>query len=151
MMGAMARTTTTLDITELASRLRLGVTRLARRLRQEAEYGITLTKLSALTAVERGGRVTVSELCAAEQVQPPTMSRAVAGLEAAGLIAREQDPDDRRVSWLRVTPEGTKLLQRSRRRKEAYLAKRLRELEPEQVAVLDRAAAILEELVEGPQ
>jgi DNA-binding MarR family transcriptional regulator len=120
-------------------------------LRQEAEYGITLTKLSALTAVERGGRVTVSELCAAEQVQPPTMSRAVAGLEAAGLIAREQDPDDRRVSWLRVTPAGTKLLQRSRRRKEAYLAKRLRELEPEQVAVLDRAAAILEELVEGPQ
>ncbi|MFB3738825.1 MAG: MarR family winged helix-turn-helix transcriptional regulator [Candidatus Velamenicoccus archaeovorus] len=148
----MPRTpTTAIDVTELAARLRLGVTRLARRLRREAEYGISPTKLSALSAVERGGRLTVGELCAVEQVQPPTMSRAVAGLEEAGLIVREPDPTDGRVSWLRVTPEGAKVLQRSRRRKEVYLAKRLRALEPAKVAVLEEAAGILEELVEGPQ
>lgn len=149
--GVIVSRTSTLDVTELASRLRLGVTRLARKLRQEAEYGISPTLLSALSAVERGGRVTVSELCAAEQVQPPTMSRAVAGLEEAGLITREQDADDRRVSWLRVTTEGAKLLQGTRRRKEAYLAKRLRELGPAEMAVLEEAASILEELVEGSQ
>ncbi len=139
------------DVTELASRLRLGVTRLARKLRQEADYGITLTLLSALSAIERAGRITVSDLCAAEQVQPPTMSRAVAGLEEAGLVAREHDPDDGRVSWLRATPEGVKLLHRSRRRKEAFLAKQLGRLEPAQITVLEEAVSILEELVEGPQ
>ncbi|HZD80443.1 MAG TPA: MarR family transcriptional regulator [Actinomycetota bacterium] len=147
----MAHTATAPDLTELASRLRLSVTRLARKLRQEAQYGISLTLLSTLSAIDRAGRITIGELCAAEQVQPPTTSRAVAGLEEAGLVSRQHDQHDRRVSWLHVTPEGRKLLQRSRRRKEAFLAKRLRELEPAEIEVLEHAAGILEELVEGAQ
>jgi DNA-binding MarR family transcriptional regulator len=140
---------TSLDTVELASRLRLGVTRLARKLRQESDPGLTPSLLSALATVERGGRLTVGELCAAEQVQPPTMTRFVASLVEAGLVKRESDPSDRRVAWLSATPEGAKLLGRARRRKEAFLVRRLRHLDPEELAVLERAAPILERLVGG--
>lgn len=142
-------TKTALDTAELASRLRLGVTRLARRLRQEAEPGITPSLLVALSTIDRAGTMTIGELCAAEQVQPPTMTRFVASLVEAGLVTREPDPNDRRVAWVRVTPEGAKLLQRSRKRKDVYLAKRLRDLEPRELAVLEQASEILDRLVGG--
>lgn len=142
-------TTATIDATELASRLRLGVTRLARKLRQEAEPGISPSQLVALSTIERAGPMTMGELCAAEQVQPPSMTRTVAGLVEAGLVTRDVDPTDRRVAWLSVTPDGAKLLTRSRRRKEEYLARELRRLEPRELATLDRAAEILTRLVGG--
>jgi DNA-binding MarR family transcriptional regulator len=138
------------DTAALAARLRLGVTRLARKLRQEAEPGITPSMLAALSSAERQGPLTMRELCAAEQVQPPSMTRIVAALAEAGLVAREADADDRRVVWVRVTPEGRRLLDRSRRRKEAYLARALRTLDPDEVVTLEDAAALLERLTEVP-
>jgi DNA-binding MarR family transcriptional regulator len=139
------------DIAEVASRLRLGVTRLARRLRQQAEPGMTPSLLITLSSIGRGGPMTIGELCAAERVQPPTMTRFVAALVESGLVVRETDALDRRVAWVRVTPEGTKLLQRSRRRKDAYLTKQLRTLDERELAVLEEATGILERLVEaGP-
>jgi DNA-binding MarR family transcriptional regulator len=78
------------------------------------------------------------------------MTRIVAALADAGLVAREADPDDGRVVWVRVTPEGRRLLDRSRRRKEAYLARALRTLDPDDVATLEDAAALLERLTEVP-
>ena len=143
------RTTAPPDTAALAARLRLGVTRLARKLRREAEPGITPSMLAALSSVDSAGRLTMSDLCAVEQVQPPTMTRIVAALVEGGLIAREPDEGDRRVAWVRLTPEGRTLLQRSRRRKEAYLAKRLGELEPSEIALLEDAADLLERLTEG--
>lgn len=140
---------TDLDTTELASRLRLGVTRLARKLRQEAEPGITPSLLVTLSSIDRSGAMTIGELCAAEQVQPPTMTRLVAALVEAGLVTREADPSDRRVAWVRATPEGTKLLQRSRKRKEEYLARQIRHLDPRELAILDEAATILDRIVGG--
>lgn len=142
-------TTTVVDTVELASRLRLGVTRLARKLRQEAEPGISPSQLVALSTIDRSGPMTMGELCAAEQVQPPSMTRTVGGLVDAGLVTREIDPTDRRVAWLRVTPDGAKLLHRSRRRKEEYLSRELRRLDARELRVLDRAAEILTRLVEG--
>jgi DNA-binding MarR family transcriptional regulator len=142
-------TTAPPDTAALAARLRLGVTRLARRLRQEAEAGITPSMLSALSSAERQGPLTMRDLCGAEQVQPPTMTRIVAALVEAGLIAREADPDDGRVVWVRVTPEGRRLLERSRQRKEAYLAQALEALEPRELEILGDAVAVLERLTEA--
>lgn len=142
-------TTAPPDTAAIAARLRLGVTRLARRLRQEAEAGITPSMLSALSTVDRQGTLTMGDLCAAEQVQPPTMTRIVAALLEAGLIAREADPADGRVAWVRLTPEGRKLLERSRGRKEAYLSKALRDLDPRELATLEDATAILERITGG--
>jgi DNA-binding MarR family transcriptional regulator len=137
------------DTAALAARLRLGVTRLARKLRQEAEPGITPSMLAALSSAERLGPLTMRDLCVAEQVQPPSMTRIVAALLEAGLVVREVDPEDRRVVWVRVSADGRRLLDRSRRRKEAYLARALRSLEPSEVRTIEDAAAILERLTEG--
>jgi len=137
------------DTAELAARLRLAVTRLARRLRQEAEAGITPSMLSALSSAERQGPVTMRDLCAAEQVQPPTMTRIVAALVAAGLVLREADAEDGRVAWVKVTPDGRRLLERSRRRKEAFLARALRGLDARDIATLEAAADVLERFTEA--
>ena len=102
--------------------------------------------LSALSSVERRGPLTMRDLCAAEQVQPPTMTRIVAALVEAGLVAREADEVDGRVAWVRVTSEGRRLLERSRRRKEAYLAKALGALERRELEHLETAAGVLERL-----
>jgi len=141
--------TTSTDTAALAARLRLAVTRLARKLRREAEPGITPSMLAALSSVDRQGPLTMSELCAVEQVQPPSMTRIVAALVEVGLVTRESDPSDGRVAWVTVTREGRKLLERSRGRKEAYLAKALRGLGAHELETLEEAAVILEGLTGG--
>src|SRR5437899_3765477 len=104
----------------LAARLRLVVTRLSRRLRQQGETGISASQLSALSTIDRCGPMTLGDLAAAEQVQPPSMTRVVANLEAARLVDRQLCQQDRRVTRVRVTSEGRELLQLSRTRKNAY-------------------------------
>src|SRR6185437_5665306 len=83
------------DDDELATRLRLAVTRLNRRLRQESYAGLSPAQASALGTVKRLGSPTLGELAVTEQVQPPTVTRLVGSLEGAGLVSREVDPDDR--------------------------------------------------------
>jgi DNA-binding MarR family transcriptional regulator len=139
------RTTPVLD---LAVRLRLAITRTSRRLRQEAGPGLSPTLTAALATVDRHGPLTPSELAARERVQRPTATRLVARLEELGHVQRAADPLDRRSALLSVTPEGRALLDELRGRKTAYLAHRLEQLDPEERAALDRAAAILERLLE---
>jgi DNA-binding MarR family transcriptional regulator len=132
----------------LAPRLRLAVARLHRRLRQSADPGLTISQLSALAAIETHGPVTLGDLARLEQVQPPTITSLVGKLEAAGLVVRIIDPDDRRIHRVHVTPAGRKWLARHRTRKNAYLARRLRALDPADRAVLARAAELLERIVD---
>src|SRR4051812_8130688 len=135
----------------LPTRLRLVVTRLARRLRQEGDAGISPSMSAALASIERHGSLTPSELAQVERIQRPTATRAIANLEAAGLILREGDARDRRVTRVRASAEGRKLLKRTRTRKNLYLSRRLRRLEADELATLERAAAILERLLEDPR
>src|SRR5438876_8937799 len=102
-------TTDTEAILLLASALRLAVMRLACRLRRQAETDVSPSMLSALSTIERNGPITLSALAAAERVQPPTITSVVGRLEAAGLVARETDPADRRVSRLSLSAEGRRM------------------------------------------
>src|SRR5438552_1498803 len=110
------------DSSEVTSRLRMVVARLSRRLRQEANEGATPSQLAALATVERHGPITLGDLAGHERVRPPTMTRIVAGLEETQLVRREIDATDRRVARVTITPEGSRLLARSRTRKDAFLA-----------------------------
>ena len=132
-----------------AAHLRIAIARTARRLRQEAGGGLSPSLTAALATVETHGPLTPSELAARERIQRPTATRIVARLEEAALITRTPDPTDRRSSLLAVSPEGRALLKELRTRKDAFLAERLRRLSPEDRATLDRAADILEELLEA--
>src|SRR5438309_11243872 len=133
-------TTTVQTDTQLASRLRLAVMRLARVLRQKAQDPITPSQLSALVSIERDGPVTLGELAALESVQPPTMTRIVVAVEEQELVRREVDPGDRRISRVHITAAGRRLLEKNRSRKTAYLASRMRGLNAEELDVLERAA-----------
>jgi DNA-binding MarR family transcriptional regulator len=133
---------------ELATRLRLALARSARRLRQEAGTDLSPSLTAALATVERHGPLTPSELAARERVQRPTVTRIVARLEEAGLIARAGDPGDRRSSLITVTPAGRGLLAAARTRKDAFLSERLDALSAKDRATLERAAALLEGLLE---
>jgi DNA-binding MarR family transcriptional regulator len=131
----------------LASRLRLSVMRLARRMRAErAETSLTLTQLAALATLERLGPTTPGELAAVERVQPPSMTRVVASLQDAGLVTRSPHPHDGRQVLLDAAPAGVRLLQEDRRRREAWLAQRLAELDDDERDVLRRAAEVLDRL-----
>jgi DNA-binding MarR family transcriptional regulator len=133
---------------EVAAKLRLAVSRTARRLRQEAGEDLSPSLTSALAKIDSDGPLTPSELAERERVRRPTATGIVSRLAEAGLVERTSDPSDGRVSLVSVTPEGRSLLQRLRKRKNAFLAKRLRKLDPDEVATLDRAAGILERLLE---
>ena len=122
--------------------------RVARRLRQEAGGELSPSLTAALSTVERHGPLTPSELATRERIQRPTATRVLARLEQEGLIERTADMFDRRSSLVTVTTAGTALLAELRTRKTAFLAERLETLEPEERATLERAADILERVLE---
>ena len=122
--------------------------RVARRLRQEAGAELSPSLTAALSTVERHGPLTPSELATRERIQRPTATRVLARLEQEGLIERTADMFDRRSSLVTVTTAGTALLAELRTRKTAFLAERLETLEPEERATLERAADILERVLE---
>jgi DNA-binding MarR family transcriptional regulator len=144
---------TTPETAEVAAHLRLAVARTARRLRQEAFAAEGRGELSpslsaALATIDVHGPLTPSELAERERVKRPTATRILTNLHRLGLVTRTPDPDDGRASLVATTAAGRSLLRRLRTRKNAYLAKRLRRLEPDEVETLERAATILERLLD---
>lgn len=139
--------TSSATVEELAGRLRLAVTRTARRLRTEAGGALTPTLTAALATVANHGPLSPSELARREGVQRPTATKLAARLEAEGLIARREDADDGRSFSLELTGEGRRVLAELRARKDTFLAERLEALGPQDHAVLSRAARLLEDLL----
>ena len=133
---------------ELAPRLRWVITRMARRLRQEAGTDLGPSQVAALATIERHGPLSPSELAERERIKRPTATRIVRHLEAAGLLERVKDPDDGRASILSATPGGRELLKRLRARKTAYLARRLAAIDAEDRRTLEKAAELLEGMLE---
>ena len=124
------------------------LTRGARRLRQEADPGLGPSLTAALATIDRHGPLSPSRLADIERIQRPTATRLVARLEQEGLVDREADPADGRVCRVRINAEGRALVKKLRSRKNAYLAKRLRRLDDDELETLERATEILERMLE---
>ena len=136
--------------TALASELRTTVMRLARRLRnQRADSTLGLSQLAALGTLMRHGPLTPSELAAHERVQPPSMTRMIGKLEDAGLVTRTDHPTDGRQVLVAVSAEGRAMIKADRARRDAWLAQRMRDLPPDDLDVLRRAAEILGRLADS--
>src|ERR1700752_82582 len=82
---------------EIATRLRLSATRLARRPRQESGAGLSPSQLSALAVIANHGPLTLGALAEHERVAPPSITKVVTKLECDGLVPRAPDPSDRRI------------------------------------------------------
>lgn len=136
---------------DLPSRLRLSTARLARLLRQQAGTGLSPSQQSVLVSVALHGPLTLGRLARIEQVTPPTITRIVSRLEDDGLLTRHVDPTDRRITRLEITAEGQRRLEHSRQRRNAWLAVKLRQLEPDQLRHLEAALPVLEALAAHPE
>ena len=139
------------DTTDVAAALRLSTTRLARRLRTEAEIGLTPSLMSALAVIHVRGPLTLGALAELEGITPPTVTNIVAKLQHQGLAERVVDPDDRRVARVSVTRAGDALLAESRARKTEWLASRLAGIADGDLETLRRATELIDELLSpGP-
>ncbi|WP_030485558.1 MarR family winged helix-turn-helix transcriptional regulator [Nocardioides aequoreus] len=134
--------------TGLASELRLSVMRLSRRLRSEREPGnpLSVAALSALGILFREGDCTVGALAAHERVQPPSMTRTVNGLVEEGYAVRRPHETDGRVVVVSLTEKGREVLLADRRRRDAWLARRLRAFTPDERELLRQAAPLIHRL-----
>jgi len=138
------------DVPELAGRLRLAATRLARQLRRHGDSGLSPTLAAALATIGRHGPMTLGALADHEQVARPTVTRAVDRLEAVGYVVRSDEPADRRITYVTVTDAGHAKLAEARARKDAWLATRLGELDPADAALVAAALPVLERLAGSP-
>ncbi len=129
--------------------LRSAVTRLSRRLRhQRVDESLSPTEMSVLGTLAASGSATPGELARKEHVQPPSMTRIVALLEAKGLVRLEPHPEDRRQKVVTQTDQAVVMLEQSRRKRNAFLASLVAELDEEEWAKLRAAAPVLEKLAQ---
>ena len=134
---------------ELANSLRPTVTRLARRLRQQDRTGLGPTMTAALSSIAKHGGPTHGELASIEQVAPPTITAVVGKMESLGLVTREPDVTDRRVTRIRVTPTGIDHLDDVRSRRTSWLASQLASLTDDERRRLADAIDVLSKVVDG--
>lgn len=132
----------------VADRLHSAAIHLLRRVRvEDAASGLNGPRLSALSVLVFRGPLTLGELAAAEQVRPPTITRLVRGLEAAGLVRVVSDPDDARVRRVRATARGRRLLLEGRLRRVERLARDVAALPEPDRARLALGVEVLERML----
>ncbi|HZQ86745.1 MAG TPA: MarR family transcriptional regulator [Acidimicrobiales bacterium] len=141
----------TRDAVAIAARLRIGVTRLNRLLRRQADTGLTPSQLSALATVEHHGAMTLGALAEHERVAPPSITKLASKLEGLGLLHREASPADGRVHLVSLTDDGRGLLAESRQRKNEWLAERLARLTPDERARLADALDVIDAVLTQEQ
>ena len=134
---------------DAATRLRAVVARISRRL-QRATSGVPLTpsEMAVLSTTVRTGPVGLGHLATEEAMNPTMLSRVVRNLETAGLLQREEDPEDRRAARVTATDDGRRLVERVRTEKADALNRALDRLAPDERAVLEGALPLLEALAE---
>jgi DNA-binding MarR family transcriptional regulator len=134
------------ETAELAGRLRLAVTRLARQLRQTSDSDLSPTQSAVLATLANHGPVTLGELAELERVASPTITKVTGLLQERGLVVKVTDAEDRRFVRVELTDEGQSLVDRSRARKTAWLARQLQDLPSEELEQLAAATEVLERL-----
>jgi DNA-binding MarR family transcriptional regulator len=135
------------DEIAIADRLHSAAIHLLRRVRRvDLATGLPAAELSALSVVVFAGPISLRELAAAEQVRPPSMTRTVRELELDGLVTRKTDAFDRRVTKIRATAKGKRLLATGRGARIKLLAELLRALDSRELSLLDEASRTLERL-----
>lgn len=133
----------------LAADLRLSCMRISRRVRFEsAPDQVPPHQFSVLVRLEASPAqsATPGELASIERVSAPSMSRTIGALAAAGLVRRATHPSDGRQVLIELTPQGAAELATIRGRRDLWMASRLADLEPADIALLARAAPLLAEV-----
>lgn len=135
------------QITPLASELRVVLGRLNRRLR--AEYRFPLTQAAVLGRLDREGAQSIGQLAVAERVRPQSMSQTLGDLETEGLVRRQPDAHDGRRTLIELTSKGRAAVRRERALREGWLAQAMEEgFSEAELRVLEQAVSLLARLSE---
>lgn len=147
----MARTeTAATEELDVATRLRVSVARISRRLqRATSDVPLTASEMAVLATTARLGPLGLGQLATAEAMNPTMLSRVVRALEETGLLSRVEDPEDRRAAKVALTPDGHQLVERVRTEKADALHRALDRLRPPERALVERALPALEALAEA--
>jgi DNA-binding MarR family transcriptional regulator len=132
----------------LAETLRVSIGRLARRLRQQSLGGLTPSQTSVLATLDKHGQMSMSRLADHEGISKPSVTGIVGRLVDKGLVERQRDPGDGRSAIVIISEAGRQVLEERRRERTAYLARRIAALDDEDREILERAAQLLEGMVE---
>ncbi len=137
------------DPVAVANRLRPVLFKLNRALRRELHsLGVTGGQVSLLVQISKQRGIGVRELATREGMSAPGMSKYVGRLERDGLVERGPVGGDRRRIGLSLTDAGERVLRSVRSRRTAWLAARLRELDPAEIDAIDAAIEPLQSLLE---
>ncbi|MFI5910476.1 MarR family winged helix-turn-helix transcriptional regulator [Dactylosporangium sp. NPDC051541] len=134
-----------------ARAVRRATQRLSRRLQlQRATDGLSLTKISMLGHLARKGPMAAGALAAADRLQPQSVTRVLAELEADGHIEQLEHVEDKRRRVFSITDPGRAALRQDMRMRDEWLASVMHDaLTPDERDALLRAAAILERLADA--
>lgn len=102
------------------------------------EGALSMPQMMALRAIHEHGSVKVGDIAAALGVKAPAASALVDGLEKAGYVDRDHDPDDRRVSLLKLTSVGTYALGEAESERRHYMQRYTQVLTEEDITNLIR-------------
>jgi len=128
------------DPTVLANRLRPVLLHLNRQLRREVHsLGVTGGQVALLVQIKFHPGIGIRELAALERSSVPGMSKFSSRLEEAGLVQRAPVEGDQRRVGLTLTPAGHKVLRSVKSKRTAWLASRLRDLDPDELKAIDAA------------
>jgi DNA-binding MarR family transcriptional regulator len=128
----------------LAGDLRTAVMQAARRIRSErGEVGLSDPQYTVLVWLTKKGSLTPGQLAELERIQPPSMTRTINGLVDLGLVAKDEHPTDGRQVVVSLTEAGTAEIRETRRRRDAWLARTLSTMTPDERATLAAATELL--------
>ncbi|MCC3332124.1 MarR family winged helix-turn-helix transcriptional regulator [Nocardia abscessus] len=142
-----------IDVTALAARLRIVSGLILRHTRNDSALaGLTLTQISVLGRLERGGPMSSADLAQIERLRPQTIRNVVDGLRDRGLVVSERDSVDARRIRLALTEEGRGWVRGVRTTAtDNFLTRALAEqLAPTEMATLAEALELLERVAFAP-
>lgn len=137
------------DDATVVNALRSSIMLLGRRLKhQRVDESLSPTEMSVLGLLASCGSASPGELARKEHVQPPSMTRIVAMLEAKGLVRLESHPEDRRQKIVTQTERAESMLAASRVKRNRWLTELAGELDEDEWEKLRAATPVLEKLAQ---
>ena len=126
--------------------LRVAVTRIYRALRVNAEQNLTPSQASAVARIEQCEPVRLGVLAQMEGIAAASMSKVVESLEALDILVRVPDPLDGRVSMVKISPSGRKMIEEFRSSSTLAIERALDSLSVEEKLLLQESLPVLEKL-----
>ena len=122
-----------------------------------ADLGINLGEFDVLATLRRNGKngvLTPTEIASAAMVSPSGLTHRLTQLEKMGHIIRQNDPNDRRSSLVRLTPQGRKIADQAIERISQHATQSLSSFSEDEVealnAVLDKVLAMISQTITAP-